>query len=181
MNITGGKYNSIKIKAPESDSVRPTLSKIRAGIFNSLSTFIDFENSSFLDCFAGSGIISLEAVSRGFKRVVAIEKDFKTAKIIKENFKSVKETPNLIIKDTLKVLGTLNENFDVIYLDPPYMLTDLYEKTVDKIIKNNLLNKDGLIMVECKKDNKNFTFNNKLNLIKERTYGDTSVFYFKWL
>ena len=178
MNITGGKYNSIKIKVPESDSVRPTLSKIRAGVFNSLSSLMSFENSSFLDCFAGSGIISLEAVSRGFKRVVTIEKDYKTAKIIKENFKFVNEMPNLIIKDSINVLDILKEKFDVIYLDPPYMLTDLYEKSVEKIIKNNLLNNNGIIVVECKKNNKDFRFNNKLKLIKEKTYGDTSVLYY---
>lgn len=74
MNITAGKYKGQKITAPDENITRPTLSKVRMGIFNTLQAMIDFENASFLDMFAGSGIMGLEAVSRGFSRVVSIEK-----------------------------------------------------------------------------------------------------------
>lgn len=179
MNITGGKYNSIKIKTPSSDNVRPTLSKIRAGVFNSLNSIIDFEKSSFLDCFGGSGIISLEAISRGFKNVITIEKDFKTAQIIKENFASLKIKPNLIIKDSLKALQNIDINFDAIYLDPPYVMSDLYEKSLKIIEEKCLLKSDGIVILEIKKGKINFKIPPKFQIFKERTYGNTTVLFLK--
>ena len=179
MNITGGKYNSRKVKAPETDSVRPTLSKIRSGVFNSLLSEMDFEEKSFLDLFSGSGIMSLEAVSRGFKKVISVEKDIKTAKIIKDNFSILGEKLNLIIKDALKVLDSIDESFDVIYIDPPYKNIELYSESLKKIADNNLLNKNGVIVVECQKWLDNFIVPEKLILKKEKKYGDTLIRYYK--
>ena len=82
MQITGGKYNSRKIKTPEYDNIKPTLSKTRQGIFNALSSLIDFDGKLFIDMFAGSGIMSLEAISRGFE-VISFEKDKKYCRIKK--------------------------------------------------------------------------------------------------
>ena len=179
MNITGGKYNSIKIKTLESDFVRPTLSKIRAGVFNSLNSILNFETGSFLDCFGGSGIISLEAISRGFKNVVTIEKDSKTAKIIKENFASLKIEPNLIIKDALKAMQNIDMTFDVIYLDPPYLMSDLYENSLKIIEEKKLLKNNGIIILEIKKGKINFKIPSIFQIFKEKTYGNTSVLFLK--
>ena len=77
MNITGGIYNRQKITAPDENITRPTLSKVRMGVFNTLSSMMDVEDRSFLDMFAGSGIMGLEALSRGFSKIVAIEKNRK--------------------------------------------------------------------------------------------------------
>ena len=177
MNITGGKYNSRYIKAPDSDKVRPTLSKIRESVFNILQAKINFEEAVFLDAFSGSGIMSLEAISRGFKSVISIEKDFKTAKFIKENFKQLELEPNLIIGDTTKILDKLIEQFDVIYLDPPYKDVELYNKTLNKIVEKNLLKNDGFIIVESQKGVE-YTIPQELSLIKEKTYGDTNIIFF---
>ena len=75
MNITAGKFKGQKVTAPDETITRPTLSKVRMAVFNTLQALIDFEGASFLDMFAGSGIMGLEALSRGFERVVAIEKN----------------------------------------------------------------------------------------------------------
>ena len=179
MNITGGKFNSRKVKAPETDSVRPTLSKIRSGVFNSLSTQMDFFDKSFLDLFSGSGIMSLEAVSRGFKKVISVEKDFKTAKVIKENFEALNIEPNIIIKDAIKVLDNLNETFDVVYIDPPYKMIELYNNSLKKIAENNLLSNGGIIIVESQKGNDNYQKPSSLSLIKEKLYADTIIRFYK--
>ena len=86
MNITGGKYNRQKITAPDEYITRPTLSKVRMSVFNNLGAIIDFEGKSFLDMYAGSGIIGLEALSRGFGSLVAVEKNKKVYNVIKSNF-----------------------------------------------------------------------------------------------
>ena len=87
MNITAGKFKGQKILAPDENITRPTLSKVRMSVFNTLQCMIDFEESSFLDMYAGSGIMGLEALSRGFKKIVAIEKNKKVYGVIKLNYK----------------------------------------------------------------------------------------------
>ena len=89
MIITAGKFKGQKVVAPDENITRPTLSKVRMSIFNTLQAIVNFEGSSFLDMFAGSGIMGLEALSRGFSSAVAIEKNPKVARIIKGNFFSV--------------------------------------------------------------------------------------------
>ena len=135
MQITGGKYNSRKVKTADFENIKPTLSKTRQGIFNSLSSMVDFENKIFFDLFSGSGIMSLEAVSRGFE-VYSFEKDKRTALAIKDSYKSLGLTPNLFFGDTLKNLLKVDKKADVIFIDPPYD-SDLYERTLSIIKEKN--------------------------------------------
>lgn len=147
MIITAGIYKGNKVKAPDENIVRPTLSKAREGIFNTLFSLISFEEKSFLDVFAGSGIMSLEALSRGFKKAVELEKNPKVARILKENYENIKLAPNLILGDSLKTLPKLSEKFDVIYIDPPY-LSGIYEKILTKIKENDILKQNGIVILE---------------------------------
>lgn len=171
MQITGGIYNSRKIKTPEYENIKPTLSKTRQGIFNALSSLTDFENKIFFDLFAGSGIMSLEAISRGFI-AYSFEKDKKTANAIKNTFKTLNLNPNLYFGDTLKNLLKTNTKADVIFIDPPYD-SDLYERSLSLIKENNILNKNGIIILEhpiAKEINKT-----GFELIKAKFYGDKQI------
>lgn len=145
MIITAGIYKGSKVKAPDEKIVRPTLSKVRESIFNVLFSMMDFEEKSFLDMFAGSGIMGLEALSRGFGRVLALEKNPKVVRILKENYENIKLKPNLIVGDSLK--QKINEKFDVIYIDPPYY-SGIYEQSLKRIEENSLLNEGGVIILE---------------------------------
>lgn len=149
MNITGGTYKGQKITAPDEKITRPTLSKTRESVFNVLFSMIDFEDKTFLDMFAGSGIMGLEALSRGFEEVYSCEKNFKTAQILKSNYKKLDLEPNLTIGDSLKAEFT--NTFDVIYIDPPYE-SYLYESSLKIIKEKNLLNKEGIIILEHDKE-----------------------------
>lgn len=147
MNITAGIYKGSKVKIPDEKIVRPTLSKIRESIFNTLFSMMDFEGKCFLDLFAGSGIMGLEALSRGFESVIALEKNAKVAKVLKENYEKIKLKPNLIIGDSLKLLPKISEKFDVIYIDPPYF-SGIYEDCLKKIQENSLLKDEGIVILE---------------------------------
>lgn len=147
MIITGGTYKGRKVQAPDEKITRPTLSKARESIFNTLYSIMDFEGKSFLDMFAGSGIMGLEALSRGFESVLAIEKNQKAAKILKENYANIKLTPNLIIGDSLKLIPRLSEKFDIIYIDPPYF-SGVYQDCLEKVKENYILKGDGIIILE---------------------------------
>ena len=164
MIITAGKFKGRKIKAPDEQITRPTLSKVRMGVFNTLQSMIDFENASFLDMYAGSGIMGLEALSRGFKTAVAIEKDKKSASIIKSNFKIFDIAPKLLIGDSLKYVLSL-EDFDVIYIDPPYF-SEIYEKSL-----NAVKNIAKIIVLEHVT---NVDFNG-FKVIKQKKYGDKFI------
>ena len=172
MKITAGSYKGSKVKAPDEKIVRPTLSKIRESIFNTLFSMMDFGGKSFLDAFAGSGIMGLEALSRGFESVLAIEKNPKVARILKENYQNIKLEPNLIIGNSLKLLTKLSEKFDVIYLDPPY-LSGIYEETLKKIQENSLLKENGIVILEHTAEVKYSEYG--FELIKQKKYSKKFV------
>lgn len=166
MIITAGKYKGQKITAPDENITRPTLSKVRMGIFNTLQALIEFDGKSFLDMYAGSGIMGLEAISRGFKNACAIEKNIKAVNIIKTNFKKFENYPQLITGDSLKITSKLKEKFDVIYIDPPYF-AGIYEKSLAAI--RNIA--ADIIILEHIKD-VNFT---GFKLIKQKRYGNKYI------
>lgn len=173
MNITGGKYNSRKIITAGYENIKPTLSKTRQGIFNTLASMMTFEGKVFFDMFAGSGIMSLEALSRGFS-VITFEKDRKTALAIKDAFKSLKLVPELYFGDALKNILNVNIKPDIIFIDPPYD-SDLYEKALCVIRNNKILAPDGIIVLEHPVDRplkyEGFEY------IKAKTYGNKQITY----
>ena len=170
MIITAGRFKGQKITAPDKNITRPTLSKVRMSIFNTLQSMINFEGSSFLDMFAGSGIMGLEALSRGFEQIVSIEKNPKAFQIIKSNFKRFSPPPKLITGDSLKITPSLQENFDVIYIDPPYF-SGIYEQSLEAI--KNISN--GIVILEYVTD---IDFKD-FEPIKQKKYGDKFITFLK--
>ena len=170
MNITGGKFNGRVIKAPDANLARPTLSKIRMAVFNTLySQLGNFEEKSFLDVFLGSGIMGLEAISRGFSTSTGIEKNRNVLEIVKQNYTLLGVESNLILGDSLKVLKRLeNTFFDVIYIDPPY-LSGIYEKTF------SLLPDFEIAVVEHSEE-VNFS---GFEILQSKNYGGKKITYIK--
>lgn len=172
MIITGGKYKGRKVLAPDEKITRPTLSKVRQGVFNTLFSLIgNFEEKNFLDLFGGSGIMGLEALSRGFKEVLVFEKNKKTAQILKNNYNSLKITPNIKIGDSIRLLEATNCSFDVIYIDPPYY-SGVYTE-VFKLLKKHA--KPTTIFIAEHSEPLNIE---GFSLIKEKNYGGKLVSFF---
>ena len=170
MIITGGKYKGRKITSPNESITRPTLSKVRMGVFNTLFSMIgEFEGKSFLDLFGGSGIMGIEALSRGFSEVTVFEKNPKAAQIIKKNYETLGLKPDLKIGDSLKLLKSLDKSFDVIYIDPPYQ-SGIYEE-VFRLIKSN-----SIIIAEH-----STPLNINLLPEKEKNYGGKYISFYKSL
>lgn len=171
MIITSGKYKGRKIIAPDEKITRPTLSKVRQGVFNVLfSELGNFEGKFFLDVFGGSGIMGLEALSRGFSEVLVFEKNPKIAQTLKKNYEILGLKANLKIGDSLKLLEKLDRNFDVIYIDPPYY-SGIYEEVFCQLSKADL--KDAIIVVEHSEE-----LNIPFTLIKEKNYGGKLVSFY---
>ena len=157
MYLTGGEFKGYKIDVPR--SARPTLSKVRESIFNMLDNLS--HGANFLDMFAGSAVMGLEALSRGY-RVVELEIDKKAASVIKKNYEKIGKKADIIICDALKYNG---RKFDIIYIDPPYKID--YKPVINKAIE--LLDDYGLIIVE----HDNLIDFSEFNLehIKSKKYG----------
>lgn len=170
MIITAGKFKGKKVTAPDENVTRPTLSKVRMSIFNTLQSMIEFEGNSFLDMYAGSGIMGLEALSRGFAYAEAIEKNPKAFQVIKSNFKNFSPAPKLLIGDSLKITPKLQDKFDVIYIDPPYF-SGIYEQSLEAV--KNISN--GIVILEHVTD-VNLT---DFELIKQKKYGDKFITFLK--
>ena len=167
MYLTGGLFKGRKIEVPS--NVKPTLSKVRESIFNILQSF-EFKDKTFLDMCAGSAIMGLEAISRGYK-VDEIEICPKTAKTIKNTYSKLNIKPNIIIKDCLKF--NADKKYEIIYLDPPW--DNDYEKFIIKAYE--LIAQNGLIILEYDEKNpqqiENIIKNNSLSLdiVKAKKYG----------
>ena len=173
MNITGGKYNRQKITAPDENITRPTLSKVRMSVFNTLGAIIDFEGKSFLDMYAGSGIMGLEALSRGFGSLVAVEKNKKVYNVIKSNFEKYNKDNDikLVFGDSLNVCKNLSQKFDVIYIDPPYF-SGIYEKSLAAV--KSLC--EGIIILEHVKD---VAISQDFEILKQKKYGDKFITFLR--
>lgn len=168
MIITAGIYKGRKIESPDEKITRPTLSKVRMGVFNTLYSIIgDFEGKSFLDVFGGSGIMGLEALSRGFDRVKVFEKNPKVAQILKKNYQTVGIKPDLTIGDSTKLVAKLDETYDVVYIDPPYM-SGIYEDILSIV-------KGGIIIAE---HSEAIEFN-RYEVLKQKNYGGKMVSFLK--
>lgn len=169
MNITGGKYNGQKVQAPDEKIVRPTLSKVRMSIFNTLfSELGDFNGKVFLDMFGGSGIMGLEALSRGFKEVIVFEQNRKVADIIKLNYKKLGLTPNLFIGDSLKLIKNIDTKSDVVYIDPPYM-SGVYEQVLKSLPKCEIVVLEHNTDIDL----------SGYDMIKQKKYGDKYITYLR--
>lgn len=150
IRITGGENRSRLLETPNTTLTKPTMDRVREGVFNALGDAV--LHASVLDLFAGSGSYGFEALSRGAKDATFVEVNRETTKVIQRNADNLKRE-NISIKneDVLSFLLGNPGNFDIIFADPPYKL-DVYEKAVELILKNNILNENGIIVLESEKE-----------------------------
>lgn len=150
MRIIAGTARSLPLKTLDGKDVRPTTDRIKETLFNVIQNEIC--GSSFLDLFAGSGGIGLEAISRGAEQVVFVENSKKATECIEANiqFTKFKKQTKLLKMDVISALRTLEggQRFDIVFMDPPYH--QLLEKEVlTYLADSKLIDEDSLIIVEA--------------------------------
>ncbi|HJP18502.1 MAG TPA: 16S rRNA (guanine(966)-N(2))-methyltransferase RsmD [Nitrospinota bacterium] len=151
MRVISGNAKGRKLVSFKGSDIRPTSDRARESLFNILKEKIAC--SSFLDLFAGSGAIGIEALSRGAENMVFVENRVTSIALIKKNLekcgfsKSLGRHIKIIHKDVLIYLKTAKKKFDIIFIDPPYQ-TSLAEKSLLSLSKKNLLKPDGIIILE---------------------------------
>ena len=141
-----------------------------------MQNYIDFEDATALDLFAGTGSISLELVSRGCSRVISVEADRDHANFIRECFKKLGEARDLLIRgDVFRFLRTCKQKFDFIFADPPYALEKLPE-IPDLVLNGELLNEEGIFVFE---HGKNYNFSDHPRFLEHRSYGSVNFSIFR--
>ncbi len=146
LRIIGGTWRSRRVQFIDSPKIRPTPDRVRETLFNWLASKIN--GVTCLDLFAGSGALGFEAISRGADRVVLVEEDARIAAMLNEQKNQFKaQTIEIRNQNALTYLQNENQQYDVIFLDPPFD-SDLLEKVIPMILKQKLLNAHGLLYVE---------------------------------
>lgn len=150
MRVISGKYGGRKLKSVPGESTRPTSDKVKESIFNILGPY--FDGGRCLDLFAGSGGLSIEAISRGMDHAVLVDKNSEAIKIIKENIEMTKEANKFDVyrndaNRAIEMLAAKNNPFDILFIDPPYFEQEIV-KQLEKILSLNLLADKAVIVCE---------------------------------
>lgn len=149
--IIAGRYKNRRIQSPKHTLTRPTTNKLRGALFNICQTYI--EDASFLDLFCGSGAMGLEAISRGAAQATFVDEAKASLQCVRENIQSLgveKQARPLWgeARAVLKKLAKQGEQFDIIYIDPPYETKGLSEEIISMIDESNLLKVEGMLFIE---------------------------------
>lgn len=171
IRITGGKHRSRKLVTPETNLTKPTMDKVRAGVFNALGNHLD--NKVVLDLFSGSGSYGFESLSRGASFVDFVDQTKFAQQAVKENAISLHEVNyEFHFRDAISFLNETNKKFDLIFMDPPYKL-DIISEVLEVILNHSLLNENGAIIVESEHE---ITFNENCKDVRHYHYGLAHVY-----
>jgi 16S rRNA (guanine966-N2)-methyltransferase len=178
MRIISGKYKSKRLQAPKNLPVRPTTDMAKEALFNILNNLYYLNDICVLDLFAGTGNISYEFASRGTEKITAVDAHFGCIKYINATSKELECDINTIKADVFKYLEKCTTKFDVIFADPPYDFeVEKFEKIISLVFENQLLNKEGVLIVEHSKHT-NLAENQHLSYQKK--YGGNMFSFFEY-
>jgi len=174
VRVTAGALRGRRVPVPR-DETRPTSERARQAFFNIVGARID--RARFLDLFAGSGVFSFEAVSRGADAATAVEDDRRKTESIGRLAKEWNVPVTAIQSEVLATLPRLRERFDVVYADPPYDFPQ-YDGLVDGIGRLTLA-PDAVVAIEHRKRTNPFReTNGRLQIQRRSEYGEVWITFF---
>lgn len=175
MRVIGGKYKGRALFTLADNQVRPTTDRVKESIFDLIRG--QFEGKNVLDLFAGSGALGIECLSRGAASAVFIDKSKEAANVIRQNLDKIGATGevyNSDYKTALSKLSSASRRFGLILLDPPYH-KNIESEILTQIALKDILEADGLIVLERQRDNDSYIIPHELALYDSRDYGSTSI------
>ena len=180
MRVISGYLKGRVIKGHDIKGTRPTMSRVKESLFASIQDYT--KDSIVLDLFAGTGSLGIEAISNYSKYCYFIDNNKIAINTIKENITNldISNKTKVIHTDYNKALSTFKDNntkFDLIFIDPPYNYKNI-NNIIETITNYNLLNKNGLLILEFKYDNISIN-ENIYTLHKFKKYGDKFISIYK--
>lgn len=156
MRIIAGAYRSRPLKSLPGLDLRPTSDRLRETLFNVLAASSTLAGSVWLDLFAGTGAVGIEALSRGARQVYFVEMERKHARLLRENLRSLKigegfDVVEREVAEALPLLDASAEVCDFCFLDPPYRLRGAYERTLEFLGQSRLVGQSSIVIAEHEK------------------------------
>ncbi|MFD1031084.1 16S rRNA (guanine(966)-N(2))-methyltransferase RsmD [Metaplanococcus flavidus] len=153
MRVVAGEAKGLPLKAVPGNTTRPTTDKVKESVFNMIGPFFDGGNA--LDLFAGSGGLGIEALSRGIDKAVFIDKDGKAVETIRANLEKTRLSAQAEVyrndaKRAIKILKKNDFKARLLFLDPPYHITEAYE-LMDFAAETGILTEDSIVVCEHEK------------------------------
>lgn len=181
MRIIGGEARGRRLFAPEGLETRPTADRVRESLFNILSARV--YGARVLDLFSGSGAMALEAVSRGAESAVLVDSSRKAASCIARNVDLVgaKEKTRLLTCDFRAAIDRLDVGsapFDLVFMDPPYRLHEVYAQAAEALLRRGLLAPEALLVLEHE-SGFDLTLDAPFAACDRRVYGAAAVTFFR--
>jgi 16S rRNA (guanine966-N2)-methyltransferase len=177
MRIIAGRAGGLKLKSLKGRDVRPTLDRVKESMFNIIAFYLP--GAEVLDLFAGFGSLGIEALSRGAEKADFVEIKRSHLKVIEDNLKKAKlfDGAALYNQDVYLYLKNCSQQYDMIFMDPPYEKA-MTAEAVQLIVENNLLKENGLIISEKSAEEEAAEFNG-LSIIKNKRYGNSLLTIYK--
>lgn len=180
MRVISGFLKGRNIVGYDIDGTRPTMDRVKMSLFGSIQNYIP--NSVVLDLFAGSGNLGIEAISNGAKYCYFVDNNKVAYKTILNNISNfnINDKCNVMLNDYHKALQYYKNNnirFDIIFIDPPYKY-QIIENIIDIVREYNLLNNNGILVLEFQYDKILDEYDGYL-LLKKKKYGDKYVYIFQ--
>ena len=168
MRVITGKYKGRRFDVPRTFKARPTTDFAKENLFNVLRSYIDFEETTALDLFGGTGSITLELLSRGCPQVTTVEKDRQHYMFIRAVLHELNDdAANLLQGDALKFIERCRQPFELVFADPPYILPELPELP-ERVLKS-----------DCLEHGKNYNFSHLPEFLEHRAYGSVNFSFFR--
>lgn len=183
MRVIAGTARGKRLKAPAGLHTRPITDMIKEALFNVWGQ--EISGASFLDLFAGSGSVGIEALSRGASRVVMVDHDKNAIQVIKENLANcnINSGYEVYRNDVFKAVKLLNryqEKFDFIYIDPPFTDEKIFARIMQELGELRLLAGEGVLVIRTKKSKEMAERYGHLLKYRLRTYGESCLHYYTW-
>ena len=176
MRITGGKFCGRILKVPDTGAVRPTQDRVRAALFNILAP--EVPGCSFLDLFAGSGAVGLEALSRGAAAVTFVDSNRRHLAVLRENLAALAAlTPQLVCADCYRWIARYaGGGYTIAFADPPYALGEErgYASVLAALARQNVVRPEGLFAAEMTAVQK-AEATPGWTILRDRAYGKTRL------
>lgn len=174
IRIIGGKFRSRKLKVLDVEGLRPTTDRVKETVFNWLMPYTS--NANVLDCYAGSGGLGFEALSRYAGTVTFIELDNLAHRQLAENIKLLNaDNTQLFNGNCLEVLPKLAGKYDLVFIDPPFR-KDLASSTCHLLEELQLLADDAVIYLEVEKELTNIELPSNWQILKEKNFGQVTSY-----
>lgn len=175
MRIIAGNLRGRRLNPPQNLPVRPTTDMARESLFNILNNYVDYEDCSVMDLFAGTGAVSLEFVSRGAKEVTSVDINAQCTDFIKQSAQQFGiRNLHVVRADVFDMMKRLNRKFDIVFADPPYSLEGL-ATLPDMIFERQALTDDGIFILEHPRE---FSFEEHPHFWQHRNYGKVNFTFF---